>query len=538
MAETLENNSSESATVSAPLRSTLRQRSRPRLITLHQVLALAALLWLSALGLTGWILDHHEWRWSQQWTMPASWTSPAITRLVRGTIMRKIEGVPTSPATLIGGSERGLWRSNDLGNTWTEIPFRTAGGTQTSGTPQTFDLVAIANGSRAMLIATDDGIWILDDALMSAMPFALQGRHVTSLTQGATTDELVGLADESDLFRLPIKTGDSRLQAGDVQWIDLSNVEVSGLPPSVDWVRFALDLHVGQGLLPQPWSVLINDFGGIALVILSVTGVLSWSLKRSWRGKKPNGQLRARRETMRWLFRGHAPLIGLFALFPILYVSVTAFAVDHITEFMSLPARTMLPRERLPPIYAYRNLSGELSGVVGFPGEPQRFAVASRFGVLVTTDGGRRWAVDRALPQRSDGTDAGRVNLFRAGSHVFVGMGGTGQFVKADGTDDWTEIKLDGPKLAITDATRIGETWHLKNSRAIYRGDLATPQPFIDAKIPFPPLTGTPFFLFMADVHTGNVFTGAWRWVNDVVAAIAIFLALSGLVLWWRRKWM
>jgi len=531
--------SSVDSVTAAPVNPTARRdRALPRLITVHQILALVALLWLSVLGLTGWILDHHEWRWSQQWTMPAAWTSPAITRLVRGTIMRKIEVVQTTPPTLVGGSERGLWRSNDFGDTWIDIGFRSAEGREIADTPQTFDVVASTGASRAILIATDDGIWILDDGLAIATPFALQGRHVTRLTEGATPTELVGLDDESDLFRLTLDAGDGGLRAGDVQWIDLSNVEVSGLPAGVDWIRFALDLHVGRGLLPQPWSTLINDYGGIALVVLSLTGLLSWSLKRRWRHNKPSGQLRARREMIRWLFRGHAPVFGILAIFPILYVSLTAFAVDHITEFMSLPDRTMLPRDRLPPIYAYRDLSGELSGVAAFPGEPQRYAVASRFGVLLTTDGGAHWAVDRSLPQRSDGTDAGRVNLFRSGSNVFVGIGGTGQFVKPDGAESWTEIKLDGPTLAITDAARMGDVWYLKNSRAIYRGDLAGPESLTDSKIPFPPLTGTPFFLFMADVHTGNVFSGAWRWVNDAVAAVAIFLALSGLVLWWRRKWM
>ncbi|MBM3515483.1 MAG: hypothetical protein FJX59_17480, partial [Alphaproteobacteria bacterium] len=70
--------------------------------TIHKLAGLTALIWLSVLGLTGWILDHHEWRWSHQWTVPQGWASPQINRLVRGTVMRFVAG---DEQYLIGASE-------------------------------------------------------------------------------------------------------------------------------------------------------------------------------------------------------------------------------------------------------------------------------------------------------------------------------------------------------------------------------------------------------------------------------------------------
>jgi hypothetical protein len=374
----------------------------------------------------------------------------------------------------------------------------------------------------------------------------LRGVPVTSLTSGSSVDELVGVADESRLFRLPLTNANGTAAARAPVWIDLSQVSVSGLPEKVNLIRFALDLHVGQGFLPQPWSLLINDYGGIAMALLSVTGLLFWWLPRHWRGQKPKGQLKTRQKLLRWLYRGHAPVVGVLAIVPILYLSATGIAVDHITFLLAPERKVEVARTALPPLYDYRNLNHEVSAVVAYPDAPDRYLIASRFGPLETSDGGKTWAVDRTLAQ-SAGTDAGRTNLFRRGDRVFVGIGSVGQYVKRDGEDRWTEIRLDGPKLAISDARERDGRWYLKNSRTIYTGSLdldpaAPPEKpatgmFVDSKIPFPPLTGTTVFLFLADIHTGNIIHTEWKWVNDLVAFMAIVLALSGPILWWRRKW-
>ena len=39
----------------------------PTVRVIHKWAGLAALAWLSVLGITGWILDHRDWRWTHQW---------------------------------------------------------------------------------------------------------------------------------------------------------------------------------------------------------------------------------------------------------------------------------------------------------------------------------------------------------------------------------------------------------------------------------------------------------------------------------------
>lgn len=493
---------------------------------IHKIAGLIALAWLTVLGLTGWILNHHEWRWSHQWTVPDWVTSARIDRLVRGTIMRNFMADPNDAQRYLGASERGLWITADGGKTWTDVAWDGA-----NGLPQTYDFVP---GSMADLnqvyIGTDDGIWIVYDNGMRAKPFALQGHDVTSLSEGSTPEELIGVDHHSRIFRI------NRNDPANITWTDVKDVQVNGLPETLSLPTFTLDLHIGTGLLPQPWSLIINDYGGIAIFILSATGLFFWWLPRRWRGNKANGTLKQRQETLRWLYRGHGPVIGLLAVIPILYVSITGAMVDHIEVLIEKGRDVRLPREALPPIYNYRNLTGEVNDVIAYPGAPERLTIATRLGVFNSVDGGKTWSIETAIGE-GDGTDSSNVNLIRHEDVVFIGAGNIGQFYRRDSEDRFKPLNVNGPKLAITDVTRRGEDWYIKMSRSIYSAP-SLEATFEDTKIPYPAITGTTFFLFLADIHTGNIISTQWKWVNNLVALMAIFLAISGPIIWWRRKWM
>jgi hypothetical protein len=153
-----------------------------------------------------------------------------------------------------------------------------------------------------------------------------------------------------------------------------------------------------------------------------------------------------------------------------------------------------------------------------------------------SADGGKTWDAERAIGE-GDGTDASNVNLIRRGDTVFIGAGTIGQFARRDGEERFKPLNVNGPKLAITDATKRGDKWFIKMSRSIYAAD-SLEATFEDTKIPYPPITGTTFFLFLADIHTGNIIHGQWKWVNNLVALLAVILTISGPLVWWRRKWV
>ena len=72
-------------------------------------------------------------------------------------------------------------------------------------------------------------------------------------------------------------------QPTDIEFIDLDETTIKGLPEHVTMYKFLFDLHFGYGIFSRQFSTWINDFGGIALMILSMTGFLSWYYQRKWR---------------------------------------------------------------------------------------------------------------------------------------------------------------------------------------------------------------------------------------------------------------
>jgi hypothetical protein len=439
--------------------------------------------------------------------------------------MRAVAADPLDANRYLGGSERGLWFTTDNGKTWTDVVW-----TGANGLPQTYDFVeGPAHNLNHVWVATDDGIWIVKENGARAEPFALRGHHITSLTAGSKPGELVGIDHNSRLFRIDTSNPNA------ISWTVFDNVQVSGLPSSLSLPAFTLDLHVGTGFLPQPWSLIVNDYSGIAIIILSVTGFVFWWLPRRWRHQQVKGQLKRRQTILRWLYRGHGPVIGLLAIVPILYISITGAMVDHIEALIEHGKDVRLPREALPSIYAYKNLTGEIGDVIAYPDQPEMLTIATRLGVLTSHDSGQTWTAEKFLPE-SDGTDASLVNLIRHNDVVFIGAGGVGQFYRRDGEVSFTALRVNGPKLAITDAFQRGETWYIKMSRGIYAAP-SLDATFEDSKIAYPAIAGTTFFLFLADIHTGNIFSSQWKWINNLVALLAVILTISGPIVWWKRKW-
>ena len=84
---------------------------------------------------------------------------------------------------------------------------------------------------------------------------------------------------------------------------------------TVTLYRFLFDLHFGYGLLSRKWSTWINDFGGIALSVLALTGFLAWYLKRRWRRAGFRlGQIGG--DLFCQPIPNHAPVIGVLGVVP------------------------------------------------------------------------------------------------------------------------------------------------------------------------------------------------------------------------------
>lgn len=486
----------------------------------HKYAGLTACAWLLVLALTGIALDHHEWRWLNQNSVPAAWTSPQIGRLVPGTIMRHIA---VAGGTVVGASERGTWRSADAGKTWTLVAF-----TARSGQPQVYGFAELdRHGFAGLYLATDDGLWATDAGGGSARRVALAGVRLTAISPGADAASLVAVRDSSALVRILPAAG----QANAIALGSGAGPGVTGLTKTLPFARSLMDIHFGHGMLPGRWAIRLNDLGGVGMAVLALTGVGYWWVTR--RGRRKLLSMRAQRGTMRWLHRFHGPLVGLAAAVPILYLSLTAIPLDHIYGFLGWAEGRTVARSSLPPGFQAWSLDHEIEGVAAWPNDPAGLIIATRFGLLESHDGGRNWRPDASLPV-PDG-DAGG-NVFRVEDQIFAGFGRGGNFVRGPGDAAWR--KLTGPKTAITGASRDGGTWYVKNSKAIYRTG-AAPDVLSDTRIAVRnAASGTPLFLMMADLHAGVLIHDQFKWLNDVFAVLAVLLALSGPLIWLKRKWI
>lgn len=482
--------------------------------TIHKYAGLVAALWLLVLGVTGVMLDHHEWRWLNQNSVPAHWSSERVSRLVPGTVIRHIT---VQEGRIFGASERGAWFSDD-GATWTPVTF--AG---YRGQPQTNGIAQLGHGFADSYLATDDGLWKLGPGGTSASRAGLAGLHLTGLSEGHRAGTLMAVEEKSRLIAYDPATGTAREIA--------IAADVSGLSAAVPLHRFVMDIHFGRALLPGNWSIWLNDLAGVTMAILSLTGVLYWFVTR--RGRRRGMSMKTQRKAMQWLFRGHAPIIGLIGLVPLLYISLSAFPMNHIYGFLDWSQGREVARSSLPAAYRATTFDHEIRSAVAWPGDPQRISLATRYGVLETRDGGQSWTTDLSLPVEPGAPGA---NLFRIGDSVFAAFGSENNFARRAGSADWQ--KLSGTTRALTGGARDGDRLYLKNSQAIYRGD-GLAGPFIDTGVDFAAAApGTPLFLYIVDIHVGLVLHDEFKWANDFFALMAIILALSGPVMWLRRKWI
>ncbi len=493
-----------------------RLRNGGLLRRIHRWLGLAAALWLTVLGATGVVLDHPDWRIPNQATVPESWGSPDLTRFIRVTYMRHILVDPRDEQRWLGGSERGLWSSGDGGGTWTAVRFD-----ELDHSPQ---ILGLAHDPGGPAIATDDGLWrISPDGIATRV--ALGGEVVTSISRNSRDGELVGVTDRSRVFFF-------RPAQNEVDWRETAAIEpvISG---EVPLSRYILNMHFGHGLFEGAAGVLINDFAGLALVILSLSGFLYWFMQRRWR-KRPGTVSVARKRTITsWLFRSHAPIIGLLALVPIFYVSVTGIFGNHIRAIYQWADSVSVPAAVVPAGFSMRSLDGDVQDVVAVPGTSGDLLLVTRKGLYRSTDDAQTWKRHNTLPiQKADYGNS--LNLFRVDDVLFVGAGLDASYYSVDHGQSWSLV--EGPFTGISSGSRCGGDWCLKNSQGVFRG--AAPGSVVKTDVNPPPLTGMPLFLFLADIHTGHAIHPAFPWVSDVLTFFALVLVVTGPFLWWRKKWL
>ncbi len=487
---------------------------------MHRWVGLGAFLWLAVLGLTGIVLDHHEWSWFRQYPVTQAFASEQMMReQVKGTLLRQFALNPDNTRQMIAGGERGLWRTSDGGENWASVAYNGA-----DGTPR---LLAMFNDLTSpwdrVWIATDQGLWRVEGAQGLAREVVLPGRLINFLGQDEQSGALLGVVDHSQAFIF-----DPVLQT--VSWVPLPEA-VENLP-DISLARLLQDWHVGQGLFDGTLTLLWNDIAGAALVILGVTGFFFWFLPRRWQGKR-GPKLSTRRSTLRWLFRLHGPTLGLFVFIPVITLSLSGIFLDHARPLIPYLKEISLSQTILPGSYDLSDFDGEVHAII--PGlEQDTFWIATRLGLLKTSPGGKTWTYDPETPLPVQQL-VGHPHVNYRDGVAFMGTHGGPNFIKLERGGPWAKVEGLGLRLMFQDAARIGDSWVYKSSGGFFTGGLLSDiRPFAFSQ---PNVEGMPIGLMIEDLHTGMMITTGFIWVNDLAAILAIILSVTGLINWWHRKW-
>ncbi|HXY57130.1 MAG TPA: PepSY domain-containing protein [Methylocystis sp.] len=548
---------------------------------IHKWAGLIGLAWLAVLGLTGFFLDHDSWRWLQQGKAPAFLTPAALDANSARGVARLLQFDPNDRAAEVAGGPRGLWRTNDGGASWTATRF-------TDGDhPQ---ILAIepdpAQGFGTLWLGTDNGVYVSRDGGATAQPASLKGEYVTWLAAGATAKEMIAVVDRSTLMRFDTDTPAA------AERVELGPLGRDAAPTFVQLNRFARELHFGKGVFDATSSLVMNDVGGLAMFVLSLTGLLYWALPKYWKHRaKTHGAVSketkaARRSIIVWLFRFHSPTIGLASLLMLLYLSITGILIGHSRELGDWMRATHLPQAVLTPAFGGGAWSGAIDSVVAYPDRPGAFTIGNRLGMFTTQDNGRSWTreenrnglfvpsasrlrrigdkillaggmagpsfirgadnIDREVSVSDRGHDHG-------GGHHRHGDGAGGDQQRRGGrgegmrngdaaaarvaTDAFGGMNGMEGMFMPSDVTRLGDNYVWKSSGKAYVTD-ADGREIENFDIKQPQDPGTPWFSWLLRVHMGTIFWSEWRWVNDVFAVLAVFLSVTGAIRWWRQKWM
>ncbi|MBG0799854.1 PepSY domain-containing protein [Methylocystis sp. L43] len=548
--------------------------------TIHKWAGLIAAVWLGVLGLTGFFMNNGEWRWLQQVTAPTWLASENVAQNAARNVFRYLQIDPANTSVRVAGGPRGLWRSADGGASWSPTRF------EGYAHPQIFAVEADpVRGWERLWIGTDDGLFVTTDKGETARPVALSGESVTALAQGASSSEMLGVVDKSRVFRFDPNTPSK------IEMLDLGPLPKEARPESVRLHRLIRSIHFGRGLFEPAISRLINDFGGLAMFFLAITGLLYWGFGKWWRMQAKAGvrgmSPEAKRTTTSWLYRIHGATIGLLCAPILLYLALTGIVIDHDRELGDLLRSTMTPKALYTPAFRPSLWDERIDAIVGYPGAPGVFSVGNFLGLFTTADGGKTWARE----DDAEGKPIGGANRMRRIGDRIVMMSGMGSNATIRGDDFvFRQAALAPPEgMGIGPGRGMGRTKEMSERRGdaaasgnqpphgagesagrparpmmmgamsrgfaptdvtAFNGDLLwrTGAKFVvtsldGARIKMleptqPEAPGVPMFMWLRSLHTGALFWSEWRWVNDIFATLALFLIATGLIRWWRQKWM
>lgn len=494
--------------------------SRWTLHRIHKWMGLIAAVWLIVLGLTGFLLDHRDtWRWLWQEGVSETYVKDIILDKSKKGQIKYYQISPNDPQQHVAAGLTGLWWSNNAGGSWNKTKFIGVDNAPMIST------VLFASGGK-LWIASDDGIWLSINGGMSALQISLSGNWVSALSFNENTNILTGVIERTKIFKYAV-------EVNQLVFIDIKTVKVESLPTAISLSRFTRDIHYGRGVFKSWISLLWNDISAIAMIVLPLGGFLFYWLPKRWRRdikQKKKISHRYKKQSMRWLFRLHGPTFGLISAIPLIYLSLTGILLDHAKELRGWMKSTQITQSWQTPVYNLNSWDGEIYGIVSDLENPTKFSVATRLGLFTTNDDGQHWIREKMLDNKSMFV----WTLRRHGKNIFIGGMGSPNMVKFD-KQPWLPVK--GVGHMPSDITMSDNThWVWKSRHGLKAGNIK--DGFNTKSVSLPIIGYVPWFYVIDGLHSGALIHSQWKWFNDLIAVLAIILVVTGLIRWWRKKWI
>lgn len=485
---------------------------------IHKWMGLIAAVWLLVLGLTGFLLDHRDtWRWLWQGGLTENIITESIVDKSKKGQIKYYQINPHKPQQRVAAGLTGLWWSDNSGEKWFSAQF-----TASDKTPMISSVLFAAKNE--LWIASDDGVWLSQDGGQTASRKLLPEHWVSALSYDGSTKTLMGVVERTSIFRYSI-------EKNTLTWLELNTVKEDSLPDAISLSRFTRDIHYGRGVFEVSLSLLWNDISAIAMIVLPLTGFLFYWMPRRWKqNKQKKISHKYKKQSIRWLFRLHGPSFGLISALPILYLSITGILLDHSEGLRSWMKSVQVTRNWQTPVYNLSSWGGEIYGVVSYPDNENKLSVGTRLGLFTSLDNGKNWQREKLINNKS----LFIWTLRRHKENIYIGgMGGPNMVkVKQQG---WHPVK--GVGHMPSDITLDENTnWMWKSRHGIKGGRLELG--FSHSDISLPTSSYVPWFYIIDGLHSGALIHSQWKWVNDFIAVLAILLVITGLLRWWRKKWI
>ena len=487
---------------------------------LHLWCGLFAGLWLAVLGVSGFMLDHRDsWRWMWQGGVTGNWVGQAIKDKSQAGSIRLYQRAAQGPAFEISGGMTGLWWRKDRDSVWQNTVF-----VNRDKTPLVYQVLFDEKSEAAVWLASDDGLWLSTDNGKYVQPYAFAKQPVTAIAR-VGSNILYAVVDRSTVYKVEIDTRQ-------ITRLELSAPDPAILPDAISLSRFVRDLHYGRGVSGVNTSLLWNDIAGISLLVMPLTGVLFYWLPKRWRRRKADGDNinhHYKKHSMRWLFRLHGPSFGLICFIPVLYLSITGIFLDHSVGLRQWMKHTSVSRELQTPVYSLSSWQGHIYGVAA-DSKTSGISLATRLGLFTTYDQGQTWLREKLWDDKAVFV----WTLRQQQSHRMIGGMGSPNFVQADNKSGWQKIK--GHAHMPSDITVQGDGLLLKTRKGVWLA--RSGENAIKQTVQFPVIQYVPWFYVIDGLHSGLLIHEQWKWFNDLIALLAILLVVTGLMRWWKTKWI